>query len=79
MEKMELSEFIDEFLIACDFVDEVSVNADSRLDEIADFDSLAMLGVIIMMETRFSRRITAEKVFELATVGALYAYSQEQV
>lgn len=77
MKKMQLDEFIEEFLVACDFVDEVRVDGQSRFDAMAEFDSLAMLGVIIMMEARFSVSVTAEQVFRLGTVAALHAYSQE--
>lgn len=71
--KMDLNEFIEEFLIACDFVDEVHVTGATRFDEIADFDSLAMLGVIVLMETRFGVSVTAIEVMELETLSALHA------
>ncbi|WP_230581720.1 hypothetical protein [Bordetella holmesii] len=53
MHKPNLEEFIESFLTACDFVQEVRVTGDTRFDEMPDFDSLAMLGVIIMMEGEY--------------------------
>ncbi|OZI77388.1 acyl carrier protein [Bordetella genomosp. 12] len=76
MQKPSLEAFIESFLTACDFVQEVRVTGDTRFDEMADFDSLAMLGVIIMMEAEFGRPVTADKIFALGSVAALHAYAQ---
>lgn len=76
MKTASLEEFIESFLMACDFVEEVRVTGQSRFDEMAAFDSLAMLGVIIMMEAEYGRQVTADKVFTLGTVAALHAYAQ---
>ncbi|AHV92955.1 acyl carrier protein [Bordetella holmesii] len=76
MHKPNLEEFIESFLTACDFVQEVRVTGDTRFDEMPDFDSLAMLGVIIMMEGEYGRPITADKVFSLGNISALHAYAQ---
>ncbi len=76
MSQVSLQEFIEHFLVACDFIDDVVVTGDTRFEDIADFDSLAMLGVIIMMETQFDVVVTADKVFALGSVSALHALAQ---
>jgi hypothetical protein len=50
---MNYAKFKEEFLIACDFIDEPVLSPETRLDQIPDFDSLAMLGVIVLLETHF--------------------------
>ncbi|MFQ1062940.1 phosphopantetheine-binding protein [Bordetella trematum] len=76
MSQISLQEFIERFLVACDFIDDVVVTGDTRFEDMADFDSLAMLGVIIMMETQFDVVVTADKVFALGSVAALHALAQ---
>ncbi len=72
---MDFDSFKNEFLIACDFIEEPIIEESTRFDQIADFDSLAMLGVIVLLETKFSKQISGEAVMKLETVKALYEFA----
>ncbi len=72
---MDFESFKNEFLIACDFIEEPVIEESTRFDQIADFDSLAMLGVIVLLETKFSKQISGESVMQLGTVKALYEFA----
>jgi len=69
---MSITEFFDLFIEACDFIDEPDLTKDTRLDEIEDFDSLAMLGVLVMFETQFNKTLTGPQVMALETLEGLY-------
>jgi len=72
---LDFDSFKNEFLIACDFIEEPIIEESTRFDQIADFDSLAMLGVIVLLETKFSKQISGEAVMKLETVKALYEFA----
>jgi acyl carrier protein len=72
---VDFDSFKNEFLIACDFIEEPIIEESTRFDQIADFDSLAMLGVIVLLETKFSKQISGEAVMKLETVKALYEFA----
>jgi len=72
---LDFDSFKNEFLIACDFIEEPIIEESTRFDQIADFDSLAMLGVIVLLETKFSKQISGEAVMKIETVKALYEFA----
>jgi len=73
--KMEFSEFVEEFIIACDFLEVPELDASTALDDIADFDSLAMLGVIVMLETKFGITASGEEIRSKGTLEGLYEFA----
>jgi acyl carrier protein len=72
---MEYSKFQEEFLIACDFIDEPVLSLETRLDQIPDFDSLAMLGVIVLLETQFSITASGDEIMSKETMDGLYKFA----
>jgi acyl carrier protein len=72
---MDFNEFKEEFLIACDFIDVPEVDETTKFIDIEDFDSLAMLGVIVLLETKFSKHITGEQVMNLETLANLHKFA----
>lgn len=75
---MDFESFKQEFLIACDFIEEPILFEDTPLDQISDFDSLAMLGVIVMLETQFGLTASGEDVMRLGTMGGLHKFATKQ-
>ena len=72
---MDFETFKNEFLMACDFIEEPIIEETTRFDGLADFDSLAMLGVIVLLETKFNKQVSGEAVMNLETVKALYEHA----
>ena len=72
---MKLNEFIEEFVIACDFIDVPVLESDTLLDDIPDFDSLAMLGVIVLFETKFGITATGEEIRAQRSIRGLYNFA----
>lgn len=72
---MEFKEFLEEFITACDFIDVPELDASTMLEDIADFDSLAMLGVIVMLETKFGITATGDQIRSLGALEGLYEFA----
>ena len=72
---MDFNRFKEEFIIACDFIDVPNVDENTKLEEIPDFDSLAMLGVIVLLETQFSLTATGEQIMAQDTLGGLHKFA----
>ncbi|PWF21232.1 acyl carrier protein [Corticimicrobacter populi] len=67
-----IEEFIEEFTAAVDFQEPVALTADTALDSLPEWDSLAALGVIVMFDTQYGKVITGDDIEKAATVGDLY-------
>lgn len=67
-----IEDFIEKFLIAVDFSDPVEVAAETPLDSLPEWGSLAALGVIVMFDIDFGKTITGEHLKACVTVGDLY-------
>jgi acyl carrier protein len=67
-----IDQFIEQFLIAVDFQDPVDVTAQTDLQSLPEWDSLAALGVIVMFDTEFGKTVVGEDLKKCATVGDLY-------
>jgi acyl carrier protein len=72
---MTIKDFIDEFILACDFIDVPQLDPSTRLDEIPDFDSLAMLGVIVLLETKFGITASGDDIRAQHTLNGLYNFA----
>ena len=72
---MDFAQFKEEFISACDFIDVPLLEENTKLEEIADFDSLAMLGVIVLLETQFNLTATGEQIMAQDTLGGLYKFA----
>jgi acyl carrier protein len=67
-----IEQFIEQFLIAVDFQEPVTVTAGTELLSLPEWDSLAALGVIVMFDTEYGKTIVGEDLKRCATVGDLY-------
>lgn len=69
---MQESEFLEEFVSAIDPSDPGAVAMDTELKSIPEWDSLAVLGVIVLFETLFNKKVTGEQVTEKKTVRDIF-------
>lgn len=67
-----IDQFIEQFLIAVDFQEPVDVTAETDLQSLPEWDSLAALGVIVMFDTEYGKTIVGEDLKKCSTVGDLY-------
>ncbi len=72
---MDFAQFKEEFISACDFIDVPLLEENTKLEDIADFDSLAMLGVIVLLETQFNLTATGEQIMAQDSLGGLYKFA----
>lgn len=69
---MSTEAFIANFIDATDFQVPVDITLDTRLSALAEWDSLAALGVIVMFDMIYKKSVTGEDLYAAATVGDLY-------
>ena len=69
---MDLDEFIEKFTEAVDFPEPVPISADSVIQDLKFWDSLAQLGVIVMFDLEFGQKITAQDIASCPTIRDLY-------
>lgn len=55
-------------------LDKGSLNAETVLAEIEEYDSMAKLSLIVMMDDEFSKKLTGEKIREFKTVNDILNY-----
>ena len=55
-----------------DILDEESVQESDRLDGFGAWDSLAVLSVVAMADSRYHTTLPAREIRDVATVGDLY-------
>jgi len=67
-----IEQFIEQFLVAVDFQEPVEVSAETELQSLPEWDSLAALGVIVMFDTEYGKTIVGEDLKKCATVSDLY-------
>ena len=67
-----IDQFIESFLSAVDFQEEVAVTADTVLSDLPEWDSLAALGVIVMFDVEFSKTITGDDLKACVTINDLF-------
>ena len=64
--------FIEKFNQAVDFQEPVAVTADTKLETLPEWDSLAALGVIVMFDLEYGKTITGEHLQKASTIQNLY-------
>jgi len=69
----ELAAFVEQFVVAVDFQNPVSVAGDTKLADLPEWDSLAALGVIVMCDTDHGVTITGNDLKDCATVADILA------
>jgi acyl carrier protein len=68
-----LANFLENFLTAVDFQEQVVVSEQTRLEDLPEWDSLAALGVIVMCDTEYNVAITGDDLKVCKTVGDIFA------
>ena len=69
---MNHEQFIENFLSATDFQTPVEVSLESELRNLPEWDSLAALGVIVMIDMEYQKVITGDDLEKAITVGDLF-------
>lgn len=54
-------------------VDEGSLTSDMELDDIDEFNSMAVLSLIVMLEDEFGKKITGKEIKRYTTVADILA------
>ena len=69
----DLGDFIQNFLTAVDFQEPVQIAAETELASLAEWDSLAALGVIVMFDMEYGKTITGNDLKTCQTIADLFA------
>ncbi len=72
----DISQFIEDFLNACDFQDPVEVTGETELRSLPEWDSLAALGVIVMFDVEYGKTITGENLKKCITINDVFALAE---
>lgn len=67
-----INKFINDFLSAVDFQDEVNVDESTILRELPEWDSLAALGVIVMFDVEYNKTIIGDDLKKCESILDLY-------
>jgi acyl carrier protein len=67
-----LEQFVEKFSNAVDFQTDVVLTGDTNLKALAEWDSLAALGVIIMFDMEYNKAITGKDLVVCQTVADVY-------
>jgi acyl carrier protein len=68
-----ISQFIDNFQSAVDFQEPVEITSGTELASLAEWDSLAALGVIVMFDMEYGKTITGNDLKSCKTIADLFA------
>ena len=67
-----IDQFIENFLTAVDFQEEVAITPNTVLEELPEWDSLAALGIIVMFDVEYKKIITGDDLKACATITDLF-------
>lgn len=67
-----LEQFVEKFKNAVDFQADVELTGDTDLKSLAEWDSLAALGVIIMFDMEYDKAITGKDLVQCRLVSDVY-------
>ena len=71
---MTIDQFIEVFVDVFDDVDLSEIKSDTFFQELDEWSSLSVLGVIAMVKEKYDRNITAKEIRSCETVEDLYNY-----
>lgn len=71
---MTVESFIANFIDATDFRNPVDIDLDTEFRTLAEWDSLAALGVIVMFDMEYQKAVTGNDLHRAVTVGDLYGW-----
>ena len=67
---MKINEFIEELKETLELED-VELNEDTNLKELEEYDSLAVLSIIAMIDENFEKQLSAQQFADVTTVKSL--------
>ena len=73
MTRKEIIEMIEEMLD----VEDGSLNEESNLSEIPEYDSMTKLSLIVMCDDEFGKRLTGERMVEFSTIKDILDFIEE--
>jgi len=68
------SAFLENFINAVDFQDQIEMTMETELKSLPEWDSLAALGVIVMFDMEYSKAITGDDISKCATIGDIFKF-----
>ncbi len=69
---VSIEQFIENFQTAVDFQEPVAITAETELSSLAEWDSLAALGVIVMFDMEYGKTITGNDLKGCTAIQDLY-------
>jgi acyl carrier protein len=73
---VSIEAFIEQFVTAVDFQEQVPIAPDTKLTDLPEWDSLAALGVIVMFDIEYNKTVTGPDLAKCATIADLYQLAQ---
>jgi hypothetical protein len=70
--EQSLAEFLEQFLTAVDFQEQVVVSGETTLESLPEWDSLAALGVIVMCDTEYGVTVTGNDLKSCVTIADIF-------
>ena len=67
--------FKENFLMAVDFENPPALEENTKISQLEKFDSIAVLGTMVMFEIDYEKTVTAEDVMSCETLNDLYLLS----
>ena len=68
----DVTKFVENFVSAVDFQEQVPIDAGTPLADLPEWDSLAALGVIVMCDTEYGVAITGGDLKQCLVVGDIF-------
>lgn len=56
-------------------VDPTSIDAQTNLADLAEYDSMTKLSIIVLMDEEFDKKLTGEEIANFTTVGDIVAFA----
>ena len=72
-ETANVGKFIENFQTAVDFQAAVDIKPETELASLAEWDSLAALGVIVMFDMEYGKTISGNDLKNCKTIGELFS------
>jgi len=79
MEKQEIVEKINHFLVEEFEVEPVKINPEANLRETLELDSLDYIDLVVVIESNFGFKVKPEDFISIATFRDFYDYVERQV
>lgn len=68
-------EFIEQLADALE-LEPADLNAETRLDAIPEYDSMAKLSVIVLLDEEFDKKLSGEDMAKFETIGDIMSFAR---